>query len=206
MRNKLILFLVKICVLFSVWFICVEIIPVTRFWLAINSIFLREVLFFCKAILTVIGNMLDFTILSLPSNGIKGAPNDTLVYYLGEISFQNYKQMFISNHCLALDLMYTFSVFIIAFFGPWRKKIWFIILGILIINALNIIRIVGLVLTDIFYPQYLNFNHHLLFTYIVYFFTFILWVIWIRKYAKDDIIKIIEDMRDKELQKNIVKS
>jgi exosortase/archaeosortase family protein len=200
-RSKITIFLIKIFVLFALWFILNELLRTTRFWQIINSIVLREVLFLSKYTLIGLGKLLNITIQSIPSNGIKGAPHDTLIYYAGEIGYTNYKQMFISNRCLALDLMYTFSVFIIAFFGPWRKKILFIILGILVINLLNVLRVIGLVMTSIYFPQYLDFNHHLLFTYIVYFFTFIMWVIWIRRYAKDDIIRIIEDMKEKESKK-----
>lgn len=228
MRNKILIFLIKICVLYSLWFICYELYIGAKFWQDFNSIIVREILFFSNNILIGLSKIMNFVMLPpISHNFITGAPPhgwyqttgpemlppnshnliigglpDTLHYFKGN----RISEIYISNRCLAIDLMYTYSIFIIAFFGPWKKKIWFILLGILIINTLNIMRVVGLVLTDIYYPQYLNFNHHLLFTYIVYFFTFILWVVWIRKYAKDDIIKIIEEMKEKDKKKKIIES
>jgi exosortase/archaeosortase family protein len=199
MRSKITIFLVKICILFFIWLLCEELLLTTRFWQALNSVVLREVLFFSKQSLIILGSILDFTIQSIPSNGIKGAPHDTLIFFSGEISYQNYKEIFISNRCLAIDLMYTYSVFIIAFYGPWKKKLWYIPLGIVIINFMNVLRIIGLVITCLYFPKYLDLNHHLIFAYAVYFFTFIMWVIWIRKYAKDDLIKMVEEMKTKDL-------
>ncbi len=145
---------------------------------------------------------MDLTVLSYASNGVKGAPHDMLVFYNGDINYNNYNELFISNRCLGLELMFTYSAFIIAFWGPWKQKLWYIPLGIIVINFLNVLRVIGLVFTIIYAPKYMNFNHHLLFTYIIYLFTFIMWVYWIRKFAKDDIIKIVEEIKLKDSLKN----
>jgi exosortase/archaeosortase family protein len=200
-RNKLVVFLIKLFILFAIWFILDELLRETRFWHALNSVVLREVLFFSKHLLILAGKIFDFTVQTAASNGISWAPHDKLIFYPAHYSSQNYPDLFISNRCLALNLMWTYSVFIIAFFGPWKKKLWFIPLGIFIINLLNILRVFGLGITVIYFPKYMEINHHLLFTYIVYFFTFILWVIWIRKYAKNDIIKIVEELKEKDKNK-----
>jgi exosortase/archaeosortase family protein len=206
MRSKITIFIVKIIVLYLFWYIVSELLVDTKFWQALNSIVLREILFFSKYSLKVLGLFLNFTVQTIPSNGISWAPHDTLIFYKGDITYRNLSELFINNRCLALDLMYAFSVFIIAFFGPVKKKLWFIPMGILIINTLNILRIIGLGITVMYFPKYINFNHHTLFTYIVYMCTFILWVIWIKRYAKDDIIKLLEDIKEKERLKNIAKS
>jgi exosortase/archaeosortase family protein len=206
MKSKITIFLLKLFILYILWFIITEILNDTRFWHAVNSVFLREVLFLSKWSLIIIGKFLKFSVQTIPLNGLAWAPHDTLIFYKGDITYRNFGELFIDNRCLALDLMYTFSVFIIAFYGPWKKKILFILFGIFIINTLNIFRIVGLALTEMFYPQYMDFNHHILFTYIVYFFTFILWVVWIKRYAKDELIKIVEDMKDKDKQKKLIQS
>ena len=86
MRNKITIFLVKICALYLLWFLLNEILRDTRFWNAINSMVLREVLFLSSITLSLIGHILNFTIQTLPSNGIYGAPHDTIIFYLGEIS------------------------------------------------------------------------------------------------------------------------
>ena len=203
MKSKISIFLAKIIILYLIWFVILGFFYETRFWHAINSIVLREVIFFSKYSLKLIGKVLYFTVQTMPRNGLKFSPHDTLLFYKGDMSYENYCDVFVDNQCLAIDLMYTFSVFLIAIWGPWKKKLWFIPLGILVINTLNILRIIGLGLTAMYYPKLMDFNHHLLFTYIVYFFTFILWVLWIKKYAKDDIIKIVEEVKEKEKQKKL---
>lgn len=205
MKSKITIFLIKLFALYILWFIISEILRDTRFWRALNSVFLREVLFQSKYVLIILGKCLNFTVQTIPLNGLKGAPHDTLIFFKGgDMTYKNFGELFIDNRCLALDLMYTFSAFIISFYGPWIKKIWFILLGIFIINSLNVLRIAGLSLTEMYYPKYLNFNHHILFTYIVYFFTFILWVIWIKRFAKEDLIKIVEEIKEKEKQKKVI--
>lgn len=206
MRSKITIFLAKIIVLYVLWYIVAELLVDTQFWQAVNSIVLREVMFFSKYSLKVIGKILNFTVQSIPSNGVVGAPHDSLIFYKGDVTYKNLSELFINNRCLALDLMYTYSVFIIAFFGPVKKKLWYIPMGILIINILNILRIIGLGITSMYFPKYMNFNHHTLFTYIVYLFTFILWVIWIKKFAKEDIIKMLEETKEKDRLKNLSKS
>lgn len=205
MRSKIVIFLVKIIVLLFIWLLIAHFIWGTRYFEAFMSLIVREILFFSKYLLIFIGKFADFTVQTIPFNGIEGAPHDTLIFYKGDISYKNLYELRIENGCLALDLMYTFSVFIIAFYGPWKHKLWFIPMGVFVINTLNVLRIVGLSITIMYFPSRLYMNHHLYFTYIVYFFTFILWVIWIKKFAKDDLIKIVEDLKEKENKKELSK-
>lgn len=89
--------------------------------------------------------------------------------------------VWVGSNCNAISLFSLFSVFIIAYPGPMKHKLWFIPSGIILIHIINIIRLVALALIAKHSPQYLNFNHTYTFTFFVYAFIFALWMIWVNK-------------------------
>ncbi|MBA3679599.1 MAG: exosortase family protein XrtF [Bacteroidetes bacterium] len=91
--------------------------------------------------------------------------------------------VWIGSNCNAITLFSLFSVFIIAYPGKIKDKLWFIPTGIILIHILNILRVISLVLIAYYYPQNLNFNHTYTFTFLVYSFIFLLWMVWVNKYA-----------------------
>lgn len=86
--------------------------------------------------------------------------------------------------CDGLPMMALFAGFIIAYPGPWRAKLWFIPVGILIIHGINILRVAGLALNQIYSRASTEFNHHYTFTIIVYGVIFWFWTIWVRRYGQ----------------------
>ncbi len=91
--------------------------------------------------------------------------------------------VWIGSNCNAITLFSLFSVFIIAYPGKIKDKLWYIPTGIIIIHILNILRVIALVLIAYYYPQYLNFNHTYTFTFLVYSFIFLLWMVWVNKFS-----------------------
>lgn len=89
--------------------------------------------------------------------------------------------LIISPSCNGLDLLVLFAGFIIAYPGTIRSKFLFIPVGLLIIDVLNIIRIVLLAWMAKFSPHLLEFNHSYTFTFSMYVIIFALWMVWIRK-------------------------
>ncbi|MCC7333019.1 MAG: archaeosortase/exosortase family protein [Flavobacteriales bacterium] len=85
--------------------------------------------------------------------------------------------------CNGLSLFALFAGFIIIFPGNWKKKVIFISIGILFIHIINIFRLVALALVVVYKPESLEFNHKYTFTVLVYVFIFILWIIWVNKFA-----------------------
>jgi len=65
--------------------------------------------------------------------------------------------------------------------GPWKKKLWFIPLGIAIIHLTNVLRIVGLAIVMNNWPWHFNFSHDLIFRPIFYVVIFALWLIWVER-------------------------
>ncbi len=91
--------------------------------------------------------------------------------------------VWVGDNCNGFKLFSIFSIFLIAYPGSWKSKIWFIPLGIIIIHLANIIRVIALFIIGDHYPEWLDFNHLYTFTAFVYSVIFVLWIIWIRKFG-----------------------
>lgn len=85
--------------------------------------------------------------------------------------------------CNAVTLFFLFAVFVLAYPGHQKSKLWFVPLGILSIHFLNILRVTALALIAFYKPELLDFNHTYTFTFIVYGYIFFLWMLWVNKYA-----------------------
>jgi exosortase family protein XrtF len=85
--------------------------------------------------------------------------------------------------CNGLVLYALFSGFVLAFPGPWQRKLWFIPAGIALIWVLNVLRVGALALNQQYAHQSVDFNHHYTFTFIVYSCIFGLWMLWAKRLA-----------------------
>lgn len=83
--------------------------------------------------------------------------------------------------CDGVVLFALFICFIVAFPGPWKKRLWYIPLGLALIHLSNLIRIASLVLILFYSPESLAFNHDYTFTIFVYVVIFALWYGWVGK-------------------------
>lgn len=92
--------------------------------------------------------------------------------------------VWIGSNCNSISLFILFSVFLIWYPGHQRSKLWFIPLGIITIHILNIFRVMGLVLLSKYAPQWFDFNHTYTFTFLVYAYIFLLWILWVNRFSK----------------------
>lgn len=97
------------------------------------------------------------------------------------------KLLRVGEECSALVLFALFAGFVICYPGNWKAKAWFIPLGIVLIFAMNVMRIVLLSINFKYYHSSFAFNHHVTFTYSVYLFIFLMWVVWVNKFGKVEI-------------------
>lgn len=106
-----------------------------------------------------------------------------------KLSTRNHYVARVVEGCNSISVIILFWAFIIAFAGTWKKTLLFGFLGSLAIYILNILRIVFISVALDRYPQYSDFLHQIIFPAIIYGFTFILWVIWVRYFALKDVDK-----------------
>lgn len=100
--------------------------------------------------------------------------------YLG---IQGGSHLWIGDPCNGVSLFAVFLIFLLAYPGPWRHKLWFGALGLLSIHLINAIRVAVLcVVASIDYDLF-NFNHDYTFYVVVYGWVFLLWAIWVKRYA-----------------------
>ncbi|HVS97495.1 MAG TPA: archaeosortase/exosortase family protein [Puia sp.] len=84
----------------------------------------------------------------------------------------------IADACNGLEVIVLYAGLILCLPSGWRRKAVFILSGAVLIEVLNVIRCAGLVLVYEYHPEYLDFSHHYLFTFVVYAFIFWLWYLF----------------------------
>lgn len=85
--------------------------------------------------------------------------------------------------CNAISVIILFIAFVVAFKGKFRKAVFFIVGGTLLIHALNILRIALICIALLHYPDYQHLLHGVLFPLFIYGVVFILWVVWVTKFS-----------------------
>ena len=88
--------------------------------------------------------------------------------------------------CNAVSVMILFLSFILAFSKGFAKTAGFIVAGLLIIHVLNISRIGLLTIGIMKYPEYKHLLHGVVFPLIIYGIVFLLWIVWVTKFIKND--------------------
>ena len=76
-------------------------------------------------------------------------------------------------------IVFIMLFLMLLFPGPWKAKLWFIPLGLVVIHFVNVFRIFGLGLTLIPWPAYFDQFHDYFFKTIFYFIIFLMWVVWV---------------------------
>ena len=95
--------------------------------------------------------------------------------------FENNGYVAVEGSCSGLKQFYQWTVLMVLFPGPWKKKLWYIPLGLLVIHIVNIFRIVDLSVIVVHWPQYWDFIHEWLLRPFFYVVIFAMWVLWVEK-------------------------
>lgn len=136
-----------------------------------------------KLDLIVINNLIAISSSMLSVLGydlIPPAPDGDIIRTIG---IDGTHGLWVGDPCNGITLFSLFIVFVVAFPGPWKTKLWFIPAGMLFIHFINAFRIVGLAIVSKESPESLEFNHNYVFTTLVYGFVFLLWYIWIKRFS-----------------------
>ncbi len=89
----------------------------------------------------------------------------------------------INEGCSGLKQFLQVGLLFLIYPGPWRHKLWFISLGILLMHLTNLFRIIGLSVVLHHYPDIWKFSHDNVFRPLFYVVIFTLWVVWEEKFA-----------------------
>ena len=109
----------------------------------------------------------------------------TLVEETNTMYFANKGYMAINQSCSGLKQIMKFVLLIALIRGPWKRKWWFILLGIFIVHLTNLFRVTGLSVVITTWPEYWDFSHDNIFRPFFYIVIFSLWVWWVERISVD---------------------
>lgn len=87
----------------------------------------------------------------------------------------------IADACNGLELMVLYIGFIICMPSKFWRKTLYVVLGIIILDSINILRCAGLIYLREYFQYYFRFAHHYLFKVVIYASTFAIWSFYSRK-------------------------
>ena len=83
--------------------------------------------------------------------------------------------------CNSVSIIILFISFIVAFAQGFKKTVFFICMGSLLIYVVNVLRIVILAIALYNYPNQEKILHGVVFPGIIYGMVFLLWMLWIKR-------------------------
>jgi exosortase family protein XrtF len=92
--------------------------------------------------------------------------------------------MTVYEGCNSLNVMIVFVAFIIAFRGPFKLFVRYLLLGLLAVYLINLVRLVGLYGVALYFPRSFYFFHKFFFTGIIYLVVFMIWFFWVKDIKK----------------------
>lgn len=124
--------------------------------------------------------------------GLSGSCQNTLGYQTILVNQPEHETMwfYVSQHyvsrmvegCNAISIMILFVAFIFVFYRG-AKTFIFAATGLIVIHIMNVLRIVGLNIILVKYPDYETIAHDYFFPAVIYGTIVVLWLIWIRFFA-----------------------
>jgi|SRR5215213_7237824 len=89
----------------------------------------------------------------------------------------------IRNGCNGVEAMLIFLAAVLAFPASWRSRLLGLGLGILAIQVVNLIRVVALFLTGIYFPRLFDASHTVIWQTLVILSGVLLWIFWASRFA-----------------------
>lgn len=164
-QNRGLYFLVKAFAIYMLWIVAYRLVLHEKS--AVDFFLIDNLTGTAASIL----QFFDYQMMTLPAD----------VDTLGVVGIDGSHGVLIGYPCNGLELFALFAGFVMAYPGPLKKKLWFIPIGIVSIHILNLMRVIALALLAFYAPDKLEFNHTYTFTFIVYSYVFVLWLIWSMK-------------------------
>ena len=137
-------------------------------------------------IITVVGDINNFLMKLLYDNSLWVLQNLTTC----EITYDDATRtiwlgpgaVYVSAGCSGFKQFLQWIVLMVFFPGPWKQKLWFIPLGLVMVHLVNIFRIDVLVIILDYYPQHWHFTHDWILRPFFYVVMFGMWVIWVERF------------------------
>jgi exosortase H (IPTLxxWG-CTERM-specific) len=89
----------------------------------------------------------------------------------------------IRNGCNGVEAMLIFIAAVLAFPASWKSRLTGLALGILAIQVVNLVRVVALFLTGVYFPKIFDTSHTVIWQTIVILCGVLLWIFWANRFA-----------------------
>lgn len=90
----------------------------------------------------------------------------------------------IMNGCNGVETMLIFLSAVLAFPAPWGKRLLGAALGVVAIQAVNLLRVVALFLTGVYFPDFFDASHTVVWQTLVILCGVLLWIVWADRVAR----------------------
>ncbi|GAA4801082.1 exosortase/archaeosortase family protein [Litoribaculum gwangyangense] len=139
-------------------------------------------------VLNGLGDMSGFTSKTELSTYIEG--EGLVTQKASKIYHYDKLVLYIADICNGLELMVLYIGFIVCMPSRFWRKVKYVIIGVILIDFINILRCTGLIYLREYYHAYFDFAHHYLFKAAVYTATFLMWMVYARKISlkKDEVV------------------
>jgi exosortase/archaeosortase family protein len=114
---------------------------------------------------------------------LKNILNITIYTEPNIIITKNGIRLLLGESAAGLKQMCQLAILILFFSGPWKHKLWFIPVGIIILHLTNIFRIICLVVIAMHWPQQIHYAHDNWLRILYYVVIFGLWLVWVERIA-----------------------
>lgn len=88
----------------------------------------------------------------------------------------------IAPECASLKQWMHWIFLMLLFPGPWKHKLWYIPAGLVIIEWTNVVRICGVLMMQIPWPNSFHLAHDYIFKVFFYLVIFLMWMLWVEKF------------------------
>ena len=90
----------------------------------------------------------------------------------------------VRNGCNGVETMIIFLAAVLAFPASWKARGVGLALGLVAIQAINLVRVVALFMTGAYFPKFFDSSHTVVWQTVVILFGVLLWVFWANRYAQ----------------------
>jgi exosortase H (IPTLxxWG-CTERM-specific) len=90
----------------------------------------------------------------------------------------------IRNGCNGVEAMVILLAAILAYPAPWRARLAGLAVGALVVQAVNLVRVVALFLTGAYFPRLFDSSHTLVWQSVVILVALLVWLAWAQRLAR----------------------
>jgi exosortase H (IPTLxxWG-CTERM-specific) len=89
----------------------------------------------------------------------------------------------IRNGCNGVEAMLIYFAAVLAFPAPWKARLLGVALGFAAIQLVNLVRVVALYLTGVYFPKLFDSSHTVIWQTVVILSGVLFWILWANRFA-----------------------